>query len=82
MEPFEFLSTNVVMIVLLQFGKIHEQFLVSENAWFYFPENLFFSKEKNRTPLINEAVRLILNTSKGFGQQKNRATIQTIDVVR
>lgn len=30
-----------------------------------FPENLFFSKEKSRTARINEAVRLILNTSKG-----------------
>jgi site-specific DNA recombinase len=35
-----------------------------------FPENLFFSKEKSRTPRINEAVRLILNTSKDFQQQK------------
>ena len=35
-----------------------------------FPENLFFSKEKNRTPRINEAVRLILTTSKDFSQQK------------
>ncbi len=35
-----------------------------------FPENLFFSKEKSRTARINEAVRLILTTSKAFGQQK------------
>ncbi len=35
-----------------------------------FPENLFFSKEKSRTARLNEAVRLILNTSKGFSQQK------------
>ena len=35
-----------------------------------FPENLFFSKEKSRTPRINEAVQLILNTRQGFSQQK------------
>jgi hypothetical protein len=35
-----------------------------------FPEKLFFSKEKSRTPRLNEAVRLILSTSKGFSQQK------------
>ena len=35
-----------------------------------FPGNLYFSKEKSRTPRLNEAVRRILNVSKGFGQQK------------
>lgn len=35
-----------------------------------FPENLFFSKEKSRTTRLNEAVRLILATNKGFREQK------------
>jgi len=35
-----------------------------------FPAQLFFSKEKSRTPRVNEAVRLILSASKGFSQQK------------
>ena len=35
-----------------------------------FPENLFFSKEKSRTPRLNEAVRLIITASNDFNQQK------------
>ena len=36
-----------------------------------FPHNLFLSKEKSRTARVNKAVRLILNTSKGFSGLKN-----------
>ncbi len=35
-----------------------------------FQENLLFPKERSRTARINKAVRLIQNTSNGFGQQK------------
>jgi site-specific DNA recombinase len=45
-----------------------------------FPGNLFFSKEKSRTARINEAVRLILNTSKGFSQQKTGQLFKNLEL--
>jgi site-specific DNA recombinase len=45
-----------------------------------FPNNLFFSKEKSRTARINEAVRLILNTSKGFSQQKTGQLFKNLEL--
>ena len=35
-----------------------------------FPEKVYFSKSESQTPEINEAVRLILNTSKGLSKKK------------
>ena len=45
-----------------------------------FPENLYFGREKNRTPRINEAILLILNTSKGFSQKETGQLFKNLEL--
>ncbi len=45
-----------------------------------FPSQLYFSREKSRTPRMNEAVRLILATSKGSRQNKTGQLFKNLEL--
>ena len=45
-----------------------------------FPEKLIFEENKCRTPKINEAVRLLLATDKGFNEKGTKQIFKNLEL--